>query len=344
MLTGLLVGIGVLTRTNGITQIFLLAIPLFQAASLRYRAGSIVTAVLGLALVVGAAMLFAAVTGSNIMPKGTYHNIALTYFTEERISWEGMLEVQSRFNSLTEVLLHDPATMAKRYVADLYRTVVVDTPFLSGPFLALLFLPGLILAAGGRGRTLLLLLLAVTVAQILLVNLKAYLPRYYLFLTPWIGAGALVLLRHLMVAPWPTLNRRIAAGVVWAMLGMGLLLAFGSTAASVGNGNRELADAMPELQRNVTAADAIVTRKPHAPFYTDSTWIWLPEVSAVEELRGVAETAKADGAETVFLFFGRIEGLFRPELDVQLETPPDWLTPVARSSGPDAWVLYRFDL
>ena len=63
-----------------------------------------------------------------------------------------------------------------------------------------------------------------------------------------------------------------------------------------------------------------------------------------EELREAAEAAKADGAETVFLFFGRIEGLFRPELAVQLETLPDWLTPVARSSGPDPWVLYRFDL
>jgi hypothetical protein len=86
----------------------------------------------------------------------------------------------------------------------------------------------------------------------------------------------------------------------------------------------------------------MVARKPHLGFYTDTTFVLFPNVTTLEDLRRALE---ADvGGETAYLFFGEQERLALPEL-ARLRRPdeaPGWLLPVAASSEPGAWALYRY--
>ncbi len=348
IVVGALVIVATMTRTNGITLLLLVAMPFFlEERAERLRAFG--CAVAGVALAAAAFYGFAQVTGSNLMPKGTYHNIALTYFTDERVAWEGMVEARSRFNSLTEVLTHDPVALAKGYARDLFDVTLRQVPTISGMVLALFFLPGLLFGLGGRNGRLFAAFFAISLAQLLLVNLKAYEPRYHLYLAPWIGAGAMICLASL--SEWrgwyPRLRVPFLLGSCAIVL-LGFLAAWGDARRfAAQGGNPELARVLPEIQPFLASNDVIISRKAqHLSYYTGAVPVWLSDIGTEEELLATLHAARLEVGVggSVYLFYGQTERRLRPEVgNLVLRAPHyPWLKPVAGEMGKGAWSLFRY--
>jgi hypothetical protein len=342
-LAGMLVGLCFMTRTNGITQIVLLAAPLVLPGAMATRLRGLAAGLAGMAATIGAFLFFATVTGSNLMPAGTYHNLAMTYFSQERIAWDGVLEARARFDSLGAVLAHDPMAIVRGYLHDLFELVTQKTPRLSGPFLGLLFLPGLMLLAGDHARAPFLILLLATVAQVGLVNFKTFEARYYLFLMPWLGASAAWLAVRFARADWAWPMRLATVGVVVAFFAAGLVPATAWTVRDARPSNAELSEALPALQAAVTPRDAILARPPHVSFYTGATSVWMTAGENAPELETLLTDAAAETKGSVFLFYGRIERMRRPDLEALLAdgARPAWLVEVARGAR-EPWALYRY--
>jgi hypothetical protein len=343
-LVGALALLTLMARTNGLTLVALLAIPLIQPG-LGYRLGAVLAGIAGYAAAIVPFAAFAALTGSNLMPEGTYHNLALTYFTEERVSWEGMVEARARFDSLGDVLLHDPAAIARGYVRDLIDVALARAPQLAGPVLALLFLPGLILAlAPGRRRALLLAaFLLATLGQLLLVNFKAYEPRYHMYLAPWIGAGAAILIASMAGhRDWPLAFRRAVLGVLAPLAAYGPLSATQAARAfAAPGGNPELAVVLPEVRGILGPGDLVFARKSHIAFYTGAQRLWMDEVDTGEELEALLAGASEPGVD-VHVFVGEVERRVRPGVVAAARSGQPWLVPVAEGTGPREWTLYRY--
>lgn len=342
-LAGLCAVFTMMTRTNGVTLLVLLAIPLLMPGPGRWRAVSGYLA--GTVAAAAGFLLYAGLTGSNLMPGGTYYNIALTYFTAERVSWEGMIEAQARFSSLYDVLTYDPAALAKGYARDLADIALRKIPFIAGPALALFFLPGLVFAGAERRQSLLLLFLAATLAQVLLVNLKAYEPRYHLYFVPWVGAGAMILLSVFAAhRDWSRLYRSAVLGLSCAVIAVGVLLAVrdARTFASWG-GNPEMARVLAEVGGLLGPGDLIMSRKTHLAFYTGAESVYLPIVTTEPELRAAVETAAVTWpADRVYLFIGEVERSTRPETAALIDSGLSWLDPVAKDPRAEGWTLYRY--
>ena len=341
-LTGALVVLSLMTRTNGITLVLLLAIPLLVPYKGR-RSLAVLSGLLGVASATIGFVLFAQITGSNLMPKGTSYNIAMTYFTDERVSWEGMTEARTRFNSLYDVLTYDPAALAKGYAKDLFDIAFREIPFLAGPMMALLFLPGIFFAAGDSHRRLLLVILAVTVAQLLLVNLKAYEARYHLYMTPWIGAGAVFMIaRFSQEREWHRLYRIPVVLVLSGLVLLGLFKSVHEARRFVADGgNPEIAQALLETRNILGPNDVVVSRKMHLAYYTGSVSLYLPDVDGEAALRNVFEEVVREGkAQDIYIFIGDEERKHRPEIAALVSSGLTWLKPVA--IGQRGWGLYRY--
>lgn len=342
-LAGMLVGLCFMTRTNGITQIVLLAAPLVLPGAMATRLRGLAAGLAGMAATIGVFLVFAALTGSNLFPAGTYDNLAMSYFSQENRAWEGVLEARARFDSLGAVLAHDPMAIVRGYLRDLFELVTRDALRISGPFLGLLFIPGLMLLAGDHARAPFLILLLATAAQVGLVNFKAFEMRYYLFLMPWLGASAAWLALRLARADWAWPMRLATAGVVVAFFAASLVFSTGWTIRNAHPSNAELTEALPALQASVTPRDAIVTRKPHASFYTGARFVWPTEITTAPELEALLAEAAAETEGDVFLFYGRVERDKRPELAARLAegARPAWLVEVATGTR-EPWALYRY--
>lgn len=344
-LAGLLVGFGLMTRTNGVTQFLLLAVPLLVPAPAIYRLKAVAAAAAGLMLLAGSFTVFAAMTGSNLIPAGTYHNLAMTYFSQEKISWEGMLEARARFSSLKEVLLYDPLMIIKTYASDLAVLLTSKAVGLSGPLLALLFLPGLIFFVADRFRGLLVAFLLAMIAQILLVNFKAFEPRYYMFMAPWLGASAGYLAWRFWQEDWSRFVKGAAVAIVLASFALSTALAVTQTVRFARDANPELADALGSLQELVAAEDVIMSRKQHVGFLTGAAVAWLPVISTENELHQALAKAYGSDEGRLFLFYGRIERRSRPEIEPLLgqDQRPDWLMEVATGTVKGTrWSLYEY--
>jgi hypothetical protein len=267
----------------------------------------------------------------------------MTYFSEETINWEGMLEARARFDSLAEVLLHDPQHIIKTYAFDFHELATRGIPSLGGGLLALLFVPGLIFMLRDTKSVVLIVFAVAAVAQIALVNFKAFEPRFYLSLTPWIGAGA-AYLGVALARGQSRLFRRGAGLVTVAVFAVSIGLAAMRTLDFAADPNHELAAAAPHLREAVAETDVLVARKPHASHVAGAQTDFLPEVTTAPELRAFLEETAARTSGSTFLFFGRIERQLRQELagalDGGAEAP--WLETVAGAGGPQGWALYRF--
>ena len=125
--------------------------PFDGAAPWRSRLEGALHVATGLAVPIVLLALYALATGSNVWPARNHLNLAMTYFAGgDRTSAEAMEEVAGRFGGVADVLLHDPAALARAYLYDLYGllskglTQVVELP------LYFLFLPGLLFLIGRR--------------------------------------------------------------------------------------------------------------------------------------------------------------------------------------------------
>ena len=349
---GVLAGLGVLTRGNGVTLLAVAAAPWVWTRAPGVALPAMTAVLAGLALPLGLWAGIALVADVEILPSGNVANVAMTFFPApgtRPFSTEAYLAAEARFASLLQVLTHDPATLGVRYVRGLLRALgssLSSGVLLCSP-LAYLAWPGLLLLPAttrGPGRVLLGILLGL---QLLCVGLVAYDPRFHLFLVPVLGAaaGAFLAFLHRHAGSHPAARRGAAVG---AAIGAALLL-LGAT-QTLRQATRELHAQDVELGQ-VTADAAVgphmggrmVARKPHVPFLTGSTWILLPQVTSASELRTALQAEASAEPGPLWLYFGSVEATFRPELAPALLAgpEPDWLEPLARGDGEPPWRLYR---
>lgn len=342
---GLVIGWGVLARSNGLTLLLLSVMPWMACTDLRRKVTNSALVLAGVTLPLAVWLAYASATGSAFWPSSNYVNLALTYFSPsgDRISGDAFRLVESRFANLTEVLLHDPAHMVRTYVADLKTLVSARIPYLLEFPFPYLFLPGLLLLFARSCDRIVLMVLAVVSVQVALVNFKAFDSRFYMFLIPFLGAGVGEVLRRVVADARPlalkaTLTTALLAGVLFAGV-----KAHTEAVASLHRDDAELAEAVPAARQAITNPARIVARKRHIAFYTAQTeFVSFPSAQTETELRGFLAQQASLGP--VYLYYGAMEMRYRPQLADILtgETPPQWLDLIARSSEPGRWYLYRF--
>jgi hypothetical protein len=185
-------------------------------------------------------------------------------------------------------------------------------------------------------------LLLISLAQLLLVNMKAFQPRFYLFLVPIMGAAVGEIAWRLLHADWPPERRRAVMALFGLMLvtaaGLAALKAYRVLDVQV----NEVADVLPVVAPKIPQGSAVLARKPHLAFYTEAQWIYLPDLAGGEALHEYLR--RQEFAQPVYLFYGVMEREYRPQyLTLQsADAAPDWLEVVAESSAPGNWILYRY--
>ena len=250
--------------------------------------------------------------------------------------------VAGRFDSVTAVLLHDPVRIATTYLRDLYRLLSVEITRLVEPPLYFMFLPGVFLLLARRWSVGLAVVLAVTVAELLLTNLKQFQPRYYLFLVPLIGAAVGHMCWHVLRAA------------------VGRAVADGFRASRRSDVRRRRRPRLRQDLRRRRARDRRARRAGAGDARADRGRRGRPRAQAAPRLprRGEEHSSARSRhpgqlhdscgrrrAQTpLYLLYGEIEQRLRPQFQA-LRTAagaPDWLEVVAESAAPGQWILYRY--
>lgn len=339
-----------LLRTNGVVALLFLALPLFAppitAQPWRQRLRTLATMAAGSGFVLAALLIFAAATDATLLPKGNVDNLALTYFAEgpDRLSGDARAQVAGRFSGVVDLFLHDPARILRIYVKDLVVLAAALPDLLRFPN-AYLFAPGLIWLLFARTDRLAGAVMVCLAAQILLINLKQYEARYYLFLLPLLGAGVVasitLVVRSIDADSLFRQGRRVALIGLSALALMGVadsLRVSRDRGATMGGEVSALIRAGAPDQ--VGSGGAVMARKPHLSFYAGATNFRFPLVETLEDLRAAIEEIEHEGP--LFLLFGATEARTRASLGdlTRPEAAPDWLDAVLSGTG---WTLYRVD-
>jgi hypothetical protein len=336
--TGALIGFAILTRTNGVTLLAAAVLPWLNGGA-RLRNSSLVLAgaFVTLALWTGIALL----TDSAIAPANTHVSLAWYYYRRDLFFDDASALLTGQFHSTWDVVSRDPVGIAKQYASDLYALLqrLLSSDFVLNSPANLLALPGLVYLAATNNAVLRHLALLVA-PQLLLVNLAFPDQRYYLFLTPLFGAGAMATLPLLFGA----ITRRSARIWVTAFVAACWLLAVAAAtrgAVRIWTANQTQLDELTQIVESAATPDSLlVARKPQIGYYTGVSWDWVPPtVQNVDELRDYLGSRENGD---VLLYVGPEEVRVRPYLGslVSNEAPP-WLASVARGTDP-AWVLFRY--
>ena len=338
---GIAAGLCYLTRTNAISLAVLVIAPLFGAGATRAKVMSVLALVGGMALPVAILATYAAVTGSNLFPAGTHVSLAITYFAEgNRNTDDARREAASSFTNMREVLLHDPAGIARIYVSGLYNFLANGLTRLIEVPLYYAILPGVIFLIGVYFSPALLVLVVVVLSQVLLVNLIFFQPRLYLFLVPWLGAAVGETFRRIADAPWPRPVRPAIVGSLALVWLLAIVQAGAKTVYTLSHGGQdELAEVVPLARGKIRPGAVILAYKPHVGFYNGATTESLPDLDGLAQLKKYAQERGGTGA--LYIFYGMIERLRRPQYaELARGAPPPWLEVTARSRKPGGWVLF----
>ncbi|MCI0620392.1 MAG: glycosyltransferase family 39 protein, partial [Acidobacteria bacterium] len=340
-LSGLLVGLALLSRTNAVV-----AIPFLFGACLPGTTGTqkwrfSLVALGGFLLPLSLWALYALVTGSTLMPSATPANLALTYFGgRERGTFEGMLKVQ-KFESLLAVLLHDPVRMAAVYAKDL-ALLTFRLPLSLNLPLPLFLVPGLFLLVMRPMNQRTFLLLSVIGLSLLVNNLRAFESRFFLYVLPLLGAGVGEMYERIASAAPRRWMRASAAVLLAITYGAAVTMAQRKSFQQLYEAEQELSEAIPAARQILEANAVIVARKQVVAHYVGAKSLYLPEVEGIEELHEFLQ--HQDHGQSLYVYFGSIEMRLRPRLAMLAKAAdaPDWLRPVAEGDTANSWVLYRY--
>ena len=348
IVSGLLVGVTILTRTNGIVIALLITFALFQDNVFKTRIKSFLLATGSLCFILFAWVLVATWTNSPIWPTDNSANLAMTYFspTEDRVSGDTRRLMEEQFDGIIDVIAYDPLHILKVYILDLLRLgrrIFSRSEIMLVP-LGIIGLLGIFTYAvenkqqwvKNRQRFVMFLLL-VTLLHLLLTNFKGYEARFYLFLIPVFGAFAGGFYQFLLAR-----ISRITPVVLGVALIPLFVIAVNSSTREVSGHlmNHELSDAVPKALAVIEPPCTIFARKSHLAFYASCQAENLPNASDLEALKIVLTR---ESPQPTYLFYGGTERLMRPQLSQlrNAENSPSWLEPVATSDVPGWWVLYK---
>jgi hypothetical protein len=344
-LAGVLLGVCVLIRINGIICFVFLALPFMRSIPRHEGLRDFLITGAGVFLPLSLWCAYALATGSPLTPTNTHVNLAQTFYAD---SFEGLkhgdfLKVaDGAFSGIWDVLTFDPARIPLIYALNLSKYfVVASTKLVFAPVL-LLFGPGLLLLLFSRQPLFWWFLIVITLMHFGLVSLKDAQGRFLLFLLPVYGLGfaaTITLIHERLSSSFPKFlfNSLLVVFVVTSFAFAG-----GASIKGMQGGEKELLESVPLVRAAISEPEAVViSRKPHMSFYSGATSVFFPVAETITDLK--ASLIELDLQGAVYLYFGSSERQQRPGLS-QLSSPEmavDWLEPVASGNKGGGWVLYK---
>ena len=341
---GVTIGLELVTRSSAPPLLLLATLALVSSTPLRARLADCGCLLAGAAVPVVALLAYGAATGSTVFPTNNHLSLATSFFHvgDDHSSLDTALQAAARFGNMTEVLVYDPAGLAATYLDRIYELLAINLARLVEPPLYFMLLPGAFFLLGRRWNCAFLVIILVLSAEVLLVNLKPFHARYYLFLVPFLGAAIGHACREILRADWPASVRTTFAALLVLMFVVATGLATAKPYRFARNQMAELAELVPLARRQINPGSAVVARKPHLAFHSGAEAVFLPDFETVDRLREFLRLTAAE--RPAYLLYGQAERRWRPQYRA-LETAdrvPDWLEVVAHSDAPGRWVLYRY--
>lgn len=356
---GLVVGLALLTRSNALPLLLLVGAPILDSKLLTAeKLKASMKVVGGLAVPLIAIAVFGYITGSRVLPANNLLNLSVTYFVDgaDRASFDAALAAGKQYEDLTALFLSNPLRIVLIYVSDFYKFLLVGLPKLVEPPLLFLVFPGIFIIFAERFNKPLILVGTIIIAEILLTNFKSFDARYYLFLIPVLGAAIARTVQWIILGNFPRSARVAFASFVAVSAMVALSGAAIRSAVYTINNDIEIATVIERFGTVIGPSSAILARKPHIPYYTNSEWVYLPDTKSLDQLKSYLAEPGGDvfeGLSSVismssnnderFLYFGEQERKYRPRLASLTwpEQAPEWLDVVATSDRPEEGTLYR---
>jgi 4-amino-4-deoxy-L-arabinose transferase-like glycosyltransferase len=341
--TGLLAGLAVLTRTNGIAVIAVVAAPLLLPTRLTQRFVLSGIAAIGLAVPLLAWGLYAHLSGSPFSPTNAHVTMAIAAYADGRGTGERLHVAAAEFHSMRDVLMHDPLGMVRSLTMRLLSLPKLLATKLTWPPIAIAGFGGLLLALYRDRSRAVLAYLAILAMLTGLTAIAPFQARLHLCLVPVMGGFAAYAASTLLER---ATTRQLTKSLVWAGLGLAMLLIALSAHRQVlprleTSFQQELAQAAISIHDHVGSDAVIYSRKNHLGLATGREVRWLPDSTSLEALRE-ALCADLQPGRVSYFYFGRAERQYRPELAAEFSSrpTPEWLERVAGGDTPP-WTLYR---
>ena len=340
--SGVLLGIVLLTRSNGFALL-----PLFLAPFLLLPRGvspfpAAVGLLVGILVPIAAWVSYAVVTGSPFAPEGNYANLAMTYYSQgDHITFESMEQVRGKYTGILDVVMRDPIFIIKHYASDLKENIVRLGTLIAFPA-SMLVVGGLLFTVARPRRDLWFFVFFLFLGQIAILTLKTFESRHYLFLVPLFGAAMAEIVTRLVGGRNWTPARAAATGALVVIGLWGFLASYKMMRLEAHSNIEEIADVVDRAASATPDGALIISRKPAIAYHLDRPWEIMPIAAAAADLPPALDTLSK--GRPVFVYMGSAERTRRPELSAELAGPnrPAWLTEVARGPAAEGWVLYRY--
>ena len=348
---GIVLGIALLSRTNAISLLLILLVPLLDTdLSIRTRLQQIVVAFLAMLIPLSVWATYAVLTDSPFGPSGTYINLALTFFPPDGTqTWaDGVSYAEENFDSTWSVLAHDPVRLLSiyiRWLIELPLKITTAPDLMAYPF-NLIWLPAILYLVYSSNQRWIVVALVIALAQIAIVNLKEFHSRYFLFLVPLLGAAAghfaSNVFFRLAGQNGHSFGRVIARFALIGIVALSIVSAIVSAYTRAYSNHDELEEVLQAVESSIPPGSTVIARKPNLAFYLDGEVAGMEGGADLQDLRALA--GHVESGDPVFIYYGSIEQRLRPEystlLNPQLGVP--WLQLVAASESAGDWVVYRY--
>ncbi|MEO1324582.1 MAG: hypothetical protein AAFV59_16445, partial [Pseudomonadota bacterium] len=244
-----------------------------------------------------------------------------------------------------DVILHDPVAISKQYVRDLFVLPAKLSELIAYPLNMLVF-PGLFLLVARARPIFLAFLLIVTPTQILLLNLKTFEVRYYLFLAPLFSVALVALATYIVEYSRRDFRRFGMAITFVGLLTLSFLIVVRESYRNIHAQDAELSEFRTSFDKLELADPMIAGRKLQLAKHVGAKFLQLRGGSSLNDLKKALAAGSADEYGQLFVYFGPGEAAHWPQFGALSDpkTAPQWLTPVAQGKSAGGWILYRVEL
>jgi Dolichyl-phosphate-mannose-protein mannosyltransferase len=346
LLCGLVSGFAYLIRYNAIFIMIAFGFVLFVfnvkkvSISLRLK-GLLVYGVAAAVFIIPWMVYSHAVTGDYFYQKN-HLNTAYEIYGKGLMGWDQWWAKEApRFQSLSDVLFHDPMLMLQRLLINLGEHFVNDMFWLIGIWWGVFAIGGLYAVARQRLNGQQLAIFVFSGIYFLSLVPFFYSDRFSLPLIPFYILVAILFLlwitRRIIYHRWIYVGLLIFLGLI----GTSLYRTVKYNVAQISSGPNEvleIANKYGTLHKGSEGdKQVILARKPQIAYYLNMAFHPIPLVSSTNELLEYCIIHNID-----YVFASTVEANLRPELSslLDLEHPPGGLYPVVRTVSGDA-ILYR---
>ena len=344
-LAGLLVAVGMLSRTNGVVLAILLFAPLAtgpRITRLRSLAVMLVAMVIPILLWIS----YASATNSPLMPTNNTTNFAMRYVSlKSTTPGDKMIELEGRFDSIWDVVKSDPIHIARTYLYDLVLIPLHAwrTALLWKPLVAVGGLASLLWLARWRDPRIAVVLLP-TIASVLLLNMKDFESRFYLLLVPLFGASSGLAFQVALSRLEKRLDVQKALVVLVGIFSLGIFAS--AIPKAIVDAERpavrtQLEEAVPFVSAHTPQDAFIVVRKGNIAFHANRRMIFMLDSANAEEF---CEGLQQQSVRPLYIFAGIAEHELRAALIDSLSSSGSlpWLKLVGQGTAGGPWLLWEF--